>query len=104
MALEVTNENFEQEVLKSDKPVMVDFWSHGCPPCRMIAPILDRMDAENEDFKIVKVNAADNVELARAFGISAVPTLVFFKDGKMVKKEVGFRSEDVIKEQFESMK
>lgn len=88
----LTGENFEKEVLKSDKPVLVDFWATWCGPCMMIAPILEEVAEENDHIKVGKINVDEQAELARQFGIVSIPTLILFKDGKEVKKEIGLLS------------
>ena len=89
----ITKDNFEQEVINSDKPVLVDFWAQWCGPCRMVAPIMDELA---EDFdgkaKIGKVNVDEQGELAAKFRIMSIPTVMLFKDGQMVEKVIGARS------------
>lgn len=90
--IHVTKENFQQEVMQSDQPVLLDFWASWCGPCRMVAPILDEIAQETNDKKIGKVNVDEEPELAQAFGVSSIPTLVVLKDGKNVNSAVGVRS------------
>ena len=86
----LTKENFENEVLKSDIPVIVDFWATWCGPCRMIAPILDEVEKQLEGrVKIAKANVDEQMELAVKYKVEVIPTLFFFKDGKEMKKSVG---------------
>ncbi len=87
--LNITKENFEQEVLKSDKPVLVDFWASWCGPCKMLGPVIEEVGNEVTDTKIVKINIDEQMELASQFGVMSVPTLVLFKNGEVVKKDVG---------------
>ena len=86
----ITNENFEQEVLKSDIPVLVDFWAVWCGPCQMVGPILSEIADENEGkIKVGKVNVDEQPELARQFGIMSIPTMMVFKGGEKVNQLVG---------------
>ena len=89
MALIITNENFEQEVLNSEKPVIVDFWAPWCGPCKMILPIIEELSTELTDVKVGKVNVDEQEDLARQYGIMSIPTLLVFKDGKIVNQAVG---------------
>ncbi len=90
--IKLTKQNFENEVLKSDKPVLVDFWASWCGPCRMIAPVVSEIAEEAaERFKVGKVNVDEEPELAALFQIMSIPTLMVFKEGKPVSTVVGFR-------------
>jgi len=84
--------NFEAEVLKSEKPVMVDFWATWCGPCRMLAPELEALAAERSDIKVGKVNVDENPELCAKYGITSIPAIFVFKNGQVVKQAVGYRS------------
>jgi thioredoxin 1 len=91
-ALKITKDNFETEVLKSDKPVLLDFWASWCGPCKMVGPIVEEVAAETENIaKVGKVNVDEEQELAQAFNVMSIPTLVVMKDGKVVNSVVGVR-------------
>lgn len=92
--LEITKENFESEVLKSDKPVFVDFWASWCGPCKMVAPIVDEIAAENPDIKVGKINVDEQPELAMQFGVMSIPTLMAFKNGEVTGKTLGLQSKE----------
>ena len=89
--IHVDKNSFKQEVVNSSKPVLLDFWASWCGPCRMVAPILDEIAQERSDIKVCKVNVDEQPELARQFGIMSIPTLIVFKDGKVVNQTVGAR-------------
>lgn len=97
--IHASKENFETEVLKSQKPVIVDFWATWCGPCQMQLPIIDALAEEKPDIKICKVNVDEQQELAAEYGVMSIPTLMVFSDGKAVATEVGVQS----KEQLISM-
>ena len=88
----VTSENFESEVLNSEKPVWVDFWASWCGPCRMLSPIVDEIAEEVQTIKIGKVNVDEQQDLAGKFGVMSIPTLILFKNGQPVNKSVGAKS------------
>jgi thioredoxin 1 len=90
MSTTVTENTFEQEVLRSDKAVIVDFWAEWCGPCHAVAPVLDRIAEEREtEVKLVKVNIDEEQELARRYGIQSIPTIVLFKDGEPAAAAIG---------------
>ena len=88
-SIEITVENFEQEVLKSDKPVLVDFWAVWCGPCSMLSPIVEEVADEHPEIKVGKVNTDEQPSLAQKFGISSIPALLLFKGGELVGTSVG---------------
>ena len=94
--IKITVENFEREVLKSDKPVLIDFWATWCGPCRMISPIIEEIANENEDIKVCKVNVDEEPELASAFQVSSIPMLAVVKDGKVTNTAVGYMPKESV--------
>jgi thioredoxin 1 len=90
-ALEITKENFQKEVMESDKPVLIDFWAAWCGPCKMLSPTIEEIAGEVTDAKIAKVNVDEQPELAQQFNVMSIPTLVVMKDGKVANTSVGAR-------------
>lgn len=104
MAMQFTDQNFEGEVLKSDKPVLVDFWAAWCGPCQLMGPIVEELAKELEGkYKIGKLNVDENRETASKYGIMSIPTLIIFKDGKEAKQLVGLQNKESLKEELEKM-
>lgn len=90
MALQITDQNFDEIVLKSDKPVLVDFWAEWCGPCRMVGPVVEELSSEYSGKAVVgKVDVDSNAEISTRFGIRNIPTLLIFKNGQVVDKQVG---------------
>ena len=94
----ITKENFESEVLKSQKTVLIDFWATWCGPCQMLSPVVDSFAEENPEISVCKVNVDEQPELAMAFGIESIPTLVVMKGGKAVNKSLGVIPKEKITE------
>lgn len=102
--LKITDKNFNSDVMKSDKPVLVDFWAEWCGPCRMIAPILEEVAEELGDTVIIsKLNIDENPETPALLGVRSIPTLMIFKDGKMVGTKVGMQSKTALIEWIKSV-
>jgi thioredoxin 1 len=104
MALEVTDATFEEMVLKSDKPVLVDFWAEWCGPCRMVGPIVNELSEDYKDQAVMtKLDVDSNPGTAAQFGIRNIPTILFFKDGKVVDKQVGAVPKSVLAKKIDSL-
>lgn len=102
--LNITKSNFEKEVIFSEIPVVLDFWAMWCGPCKMLSPVLDELAAEYSDrARFCKVNVDDEPELAARFGIASIPTLIFFKNGEILKKTVGYREKDELEETLKEL-
>jgi len=97
----ITNENFNEEVINSAKPVLLDFWASWCGPCRMVAPIVDEIAEERSDIKVGKVNVDEQPELASKFGVMSIPTLVVMENGKIKNQTVGARPKNQIEAMFD---
>ena len=95
-AMNINKNNFHEEVMKSEKPVLIDFWAPWCGPCRMVVPIVEEIAAEHPEYKVVKVNVDEEAELASSFRVASIPTLVVMKDGLEVERSVGARPKNQI--------
>lgn len=96
--LKINNENFESEVLNSDKTVLLDFYADWCGPCQMVAPVLAEIAEEREDIVVGKINVDEEMQLALKFGVESIPMIAVIKDGKLVNKSVGFKPKEQILE------
>ena len=100
MITTITKDNFENEIVKADKPVLVDFWASWCGPCRMLSPTIDEIAEEHPEIKVCKINIDDEAELAIRHGVMSVPTLMLFKNGEIAQTAVGVRPKDEILDLF----
>ena len=97
----ITDENFEQEVLKADMPVLVDFWAGWCGPCKMLAPIIEQIAAEQEGkIKVCKANVDDCMDTAAEYNVASIPTVLLFKNGEEADRSVGFKPKEAIEAMF----
>ena len=104
MALEITDSNFDDLVIKSDKPVIVDFWAEWCGPCRMVGPIVNEIGEDfSENAVVGKLDVDSNPEVTTRFGIRNIPTILFFKNGEMVDKQVGVVPKSVLVNKLEAL-
>ena len=104
MSIELTDKNFEQEVIKSDKPVLVDFWATWCGPCQMMGPILEELSKEMEGkIKIGKLEVDANPQMAEKYEIMSIPSLKVFKEGNVVKEFTGLQNREVLKSELENL-
>ena len=95
-AMHIHNHNFQEEVIHSEKPVLVDFWASSCGPCRMVGPIIDEIAAEHPEYKVVKINIDEEPELASQYRVVSIPTLMVMKNGQVVQQSVGARPKNQI--------
>ncbi len=101
MVTEVKDDNFEQEVLKSDKPVIVDFWAEWCGPCRVLGPRFEELSNEMKSIKFCKVNVDENQETSGKYGVRSIPTMLMFKKGEAVGNIIGALPKDMLKQKIE---
>ena len=96
--LSINKNNFNEIVMESKKPVLLDFFATWCSPCRMLSPVIDELAEEREDIVVGKINVDEEMELAQQFGVASIPTLVVIKDGQVVSKSMGFRPKNQIED------
>ena len=94
----VTTDNFEQEVMQSDKPVLIDFWASWCGPCMMLGPVVEELAGEVDDVKICKVNVDEQMALAREYKVMSIPTFLVFKDGKVAERTLGVQEKSELEQ------
>ena len=101
--IDVTDDTFQTEVIESELPVLVDFWADWCAPCRMIAPVVEKIATENEErLRVAKLNVDENQNIAAGLGVMSIPTLILFKDGDAVSRMVGFASKEQLQSQLDT--
>jgi thioredoxin 1 len=104
MALEITDKDFQEKVLESDIPVLVDFWAAWCGPCRMVGPIIDELNTEYEGKAVIaKMDVDQNQEFAAKYGVRNIPTVLLFKNGEMVNRQVGVAQKETYKEAIDNL-
>ena len=104
MPLEISDQSFEEAVIKSDKPALVDFWAPWCGPCRMVAPVIDKLSEKYQDkFKFCKLNVDENPKTAAKFNVMSIPTIMLFKDGKVADTVIGAVPEDTLKTKIDRL-
>lgn len=96
----INNENFEKEILKADKPILLDFYATWCGPCQMLSPIIEELSNEHPEYCFAKVNVDENTEIARAFKVASIPMLLVFKNGEVTNKAIGLCSKEEILDMF----
>lgn len=99
--LKLTKDTFDEEVLKADKPVLVDFYADWCGPCKMMAPVIEEVAGEKSDAKVCKLNIDEDTEIAQRYGVMSIPTLIVFKEGQIAKKSVGAVPKSAVLSLFE---
>lgn len=99
--IKLTAQNFEEEVMQSDKPVLVDFYADWCGPCKMMSPIVEEISDEKADAKVCKLNIDEEMEIAQKYGVMSIPTFMVFKDGKVAKKDMGAKAKTDVLSMFD---